>query len=85
MGDMGDTVPELIRTPNQVAALLVNGLKFPVTWTTVTNWTLRLPLAAGTNAFSLQGAGPNGVGIPEVMHKQDERGEESLSPQRTFG
>jgi hypothetical protein len=39
--------------PIEVKGILVNGQDYPVTWTTVTNWALRLALAPGPNDFTL--------------------------------
>jgi hypothetical protein len=41
--------------PVQIQSLLVNGVPYPVTWTTVTSWNLRLPLNAGENLLALEG------------------------------
>jgi hypothetical protein len=39
--------------PIEVKGIQVNGQDYPVTWTTVTNWALRLALAPGQNDFRL--------------------------------
>lgn len=39
--------------PVSVTSITINGQNWPVTWTTVTNWTLNLPLATGTNLFAV--------------------------------
>jgi hypothetical protein len=41
--------------PVQVQKLTVNGLEWPVTWTSVTGWTLQLPLSLGTNTLEIAG------------------------------
>jgi regulation of enolase protein 1 (concanavalin A-like superfamily) len=41
--------------PIGVRTIQVNGIAWPVTWTTLTNWTLRLPLAAPTNQLTVIG------------------------------
>ena len=41
--------------PIGVTTIEVNGIAFPATWTTLTNWTLRIPLTAGPNTLNLQG------------------------------
>ncbi|MCI0744925.1 MAG: lamin tail domain-containing protein [Verrucomicrobia subdivision 3 bacterium] len=46
---LGGTAPVGIRT------IEVNGIAWPVTWTTVTNWTMRVPLAQATNQFIFLG------------------------------
>ena len=40
--------------PIAVATILVNGISYPLTWTNVKNWSLRVPLDAGTNLLALQ-------------------------------
>ncbi|MBI5388411.1 MAG: lamin tail domain-containing protein [Verrucomicrobia bacterium] len=41
--------------PVGVKAITVNGLPYPVTWTTVSNWTMLVPLQAGSNTLTLAG------------------------------
>jgi regulation of enolase protein 1 (concanavalin A-like superfamily) len=41
--------------PVAIKTLEVNGVNYPVTWTSVTAWSLRLPLTARTNALTVQG------------------------------
>lgn len=45
---IGGTGPINIRT------IFVNGISYPVTWLTATNWTLTLPLTGFANSFTLQ-------------------------------
>ena len=46
--------------PLGVNTIRVNGRDYPLTWTTVTNWSISLILDAATNQFSVQGFDPNG-------------------------
>ncbi len=46
--------------PLAMHTLLVNGVAWPVTWTSVTNWTLRLPVGAGANTLTVQGLDKDG-------------------------
>ena len=46
--------------PIEVTALKVNGAEYPVTWTSVTNWAVRVALAGGTNSFTVQAFDYNG-------------------------
>ena len=41
--------------PIQVKSIEVNGVTYPATWTSTTNWTLAVPLVGGINLLSLQG------------------------------
>jgi len=45
--------------PVNVAAVWINGRAYPLTWTTLTNWIVAVPLVAGTNQFSVTGVGRN--------------------------
>ncbi len=51
--------------PPEVGAITVNGLPWSVQWTTVTNWTLRLPLAPGVHSLVLGAVDPRGVPLPD--------------------
>jgi len=46
--------------PLGVKTLKINGIAYPVTWTSTTNWTLRVPLRNGANVLLLQGFDSNG-------------------------
>lgn len=46
--------------PLLVKDILVNGVAYPVTWTTVTNWTARLVPAEGANVFDFAGVDLHG-------------------------
>ncbi len=41
--------------PLTVKGIEVNGVSYPITWTSVTDWTLRIPLPGYTNFIALQG------------------------------
>jgi hypothetical protein len=41
--------------PFNVAAIEINGVSYPLTWLTPTNWTLAVPLVNGTNVLNLTG------------------------------
>jgi len=41
--------------PITIKTIEVNGVAWPVTWTTVSNWTMRVPLAQATNVLTLLG------------------------------
>jgi hypothetical protein len=46
--------------PIEVTSLKVNGTDYPVTWTSVTNWALRVALSGGTNTFTVEAFDYNG-------------------------
>ncbi|HUL51167.1 MAG TPA: lamin tail domain-containing protein, partial [Candidatus Nitrosotalea sp.] len=41
--------------PINVRAITINGVFYPVTWTSVSNWTAQVVLSAGTNVLTVQG------------------------------
>ena len=49
--------------PIKVKSVAVNGVEWAVTWTGVTNWSLRLPVDAGTNELALIGLDPAGLPV----------------------
>lgn len=46
--------------PVNVNAVWINGAAYPLTWITLTNWVVTLPLQNGTNQFCLTGVDRNG-------------------------
>jgi hypothetical protein len=46
--------------PVNVAAVWLNGAAYPLTWTSLTNWLVTVPLKSGTNQLSLAGVDRNG-------------------------
>jgi hypothetical protein len=49
--------------PLGVHTVRVNGIAWPVTWTTVTNWTVRVPLEQATNNLVVAGYDARGVPV----------------------
>lgn len=49
--------------PVAVANLRVNATAYPVTWTSVTQWSVAVPLQSGDNALSVQGFDRNGNAV----------------------
>ena len=45
--------------PVDVASVWINGAAYPLTWTTLTNWVVAVPLQTGTNHISITGIGHN--------------------------
>jgi hypothetical protein len=52
--------------PLEVRAILVNGVPYPVTWTAINTWVIRVPLVSGTNTFVLTGRDPKGAPVAGV-------------------
>jgi hypothetical protein len=46
--------------PVNVAAVWINGVPYPLTWTSLTNWTVTVPLTNGANHLSIVGVDRNG-------------------------
>lgn len=46
--------------PVEVESLLVNGIPYPVTWTSATAWRMNVPLDTGENTLHLEGLDRNG-------------------------
>lgn len=49
--------------PVNVDTIWINGVAYPLTWTTLTNWTITFPLVNGTNNLSMVGVDKNGQPI----------------------
>ncbi len=47
--------------PTGVKGIRVNGVEYPVTWTTVSNWTMRFLVAPGTTTFALEAYDASGA------------------------
>ena len=48
------------QAPVNVAAVWINGAAYPLTWNNLTNWTVSLPLASGTNNLHVVGVNLSG-------------------------
>ena len=48
------------QAPVNVAAVWINGVAYPLTWTSLTGWTVAVPLINGNNNFSVTGVDRNG-------------------------
>jgi hypothetical protein len=49
--------------PVNVAAVWINGVAYPLTWTSLTHWMVKLPLVNGTNKLGVVGVDRNGQPI----------------------
>jgi hypothetical protein len=49
--------------PIDVANIAVNGVEYPVQWTTVTNWTIQVPISAASTHFALEARDINDAAI----------------------
>lgn len=52
--------------PLDVRTILINGAAFPVTWTSVNTWIVRVPLLSGTNTLVVTGLNPQGAPVAGV-------------------
>lgn len=52
--------------PLQVRTLLINGIPYPTTWTSVSTWVIRIPLKAGVNALTITGIDLKGNPVSAV-------------------
>ena len=43
------------RAPLEISRIEVNGVEYQITWTTLTNWSIRVALPSGTNALTVIG------------------------------
>jgi len=55
--------------PVGIHTILVNGVAWPATWTTLTNWTLRVPLGQATNRLTFVGVDVHGNPIPGASNQ----------------
>ena len=53
--------------PITVHTVAVNGVVYPVTWTSVTNWTVTVPLTGYVNPLVLQGMDMHGGSVPGAL------------------
>ena len=51
------------QAPVNVAVVWINGVAYPLTWTSLTNWMVTVPLTNGTNLLNAVGIGLNGQTI----------------------
>ena len=51
------------QAPVNADAVWINGVAYPLTWTSLTNWTVTVPLVNGTNQLSVVGVDRNGQPI----------------------
>lgn len=49
--------------PLQVAEILVNGIPYPLEWTSVTAWSMAIPLSAGINNLTVMGVNRSGAPV----------------------
>ncbi len=53
--------------PLSVRTIEINGVNYPITWTSTTAWSLQLPLLAGVNALAVQGVSAGGVRLSSAV------------------
>lgn len=49
--------------PIDAARIAVNGLTYPVQWTSITNWSMQIPISAASARLVLQALNPSGIAI----------------------
>jgi hypothetical protein len=57
--------------PLEVRTILVNGVPYPITWTSVNTWVVRIPLVGGANTLQITGIDPRGApvaGVNGIIH-----------------
>lgn len=52
--------------PIEARTILINGIEYPITWTSVTNWTLRLVVGSSNNVLAFQGINNKGQALTNV-------------------
>jgi len=52
--------------PLEVRTILVNGVPYPVTWTALNTWVIRIPLSSGSNMLAFSGLDPQGRPVATV-------------------
>ena len=57
------------KAPVAVKTVQVNGVAWPVTWTSVTDWTVKLPLQPGTNVLSVVAVDVHGQPLPGASNR----------------
>jgi hypothetical protein len=53
--------------PISVSQIAVNGTTYPVTWTSITNWTVTIPLNAGITALAVVGRDQQGGAVSNAL------------------
>ena len=57
----GSTLVTLTGTaPISARTITINGIPYPLSWTSISNWVVQLPLTSSTNVFTLEGRDENG-------------------------
>jgi len=52
--------------PIQAKTITINGVAYPITWTSATAWSITLPIGEGTNSFEVVAADVNGVVLSNI-------------------
>src|SRR5947209_20061151 len=59
--------------PVSAKEILVNGGSYPITWTTVTTWSIRVPLLAGTNTLIVSAVNGSGEILGSSTRSEERR------------
>ncbi|HEY0455388.1 MAG TPA: lamin tail domain-containing protein, partial [Verrucomicrobiae bacterium] len=52
--------------PLEVRTILINGIAYPLSWTSLSNWVIRYPLVSGANTLLITGIDSKGVPVSAV-------------------
>lgn len=66
-GTTNNTITFTGTAPLTVRAIEVNGVNYPITWTSTTVWSIQLPLLGGPNALVVQGVDRSGIRLANAM------------------
>jgi hypothetical protein len=66
-GTTTNTINLTGNAPLSVKSVEVNGVAYPITWTSVTGWSLAIPLFAGANSIRVQGVNSAGVRLTNAI------------------
>jgi hypothetical protein len=50
--------------PLEARTILINGVAYPLNWTSLSNWVIRVPLQSGSNTLVMTAVDPKGVPVP---------------------
>ncbi len=66
--------------PVNIASILINGSAYPVTWTSLTNWTVAMPLTNGVNSLAVVGVNRAGVALAGASNQLNVTYSQPIAP-----